>query len=158
MSSSPGNRSQSRLAGQEWPWQRSTGAQLSRTAAHILLQGWMNLVEEIPGWVSSVITETTQWFLCKVHNLCWHLTSFNNNIIPEAAAMQIMQAVCVWTELTIFSYGLKNVFMITWEKLQYEPDSIHCRCFSSKWIRIKFSCNKIKHYILWQHRSCPKAN
>lgn len=31
--------------------------------------------------------------------------------------MQIMQVVCVWTELTIFSYDFKNAFMTTWEKL-----------------------------------------
>lgn len=53
MSSPAGNRSQSRLSGQGCPWQASTGAQLSRTATHILLQGWINLSpEEIRGWIS----------------------------------------------------------------------------------------------------------
>lgn len=68
-----------------------------------------------------------------------------------------MQAVCVQTELTRSSYDLKNAFMTTWEKIQYEPDSIHSRGFNPKWIRIKFSCNKIKHYIFWQHQSCSQG-
>ena len=45
MSSSAGNRSQSRASGHRWPWQASTGAQLSLTATHRLRQGWMKLRE-----------------------------------------------------------------------------------------------------------------
>lgn len=46
MSSSAGKRSQSRASGQGWPWQASTGAQLSLTATHRLRQGWIKLNEK----------------------------------------------------------------------------------------------------------------
>lgn len=58
MSSSAGNRLQSRLSGQVCPWQASTGAQLSRTPTHILLQGWMNLHQ---GEHQVEAVQLTQW-------------------------------------------------------------------------------------------------